>query len=533
MGSSIPLPALDLKPPAPQPNPMEQYGNLLQLKNMVQEQPVRQQILQQQQQSGQLGVQQQQLQLKDQQAMTAAMQQWDGKDVNQLIPLVIKNGASATAVMGLKSKVLEQQQAYSTIAKNDADAGTANMGTMIKKNDLVSGALSPLIDPQQTPDAQLSQAVLSTAQDLQQKGLLDPQHMQAAQHIVQSGNPDQIRQQLSIMQKGLMGQSAQMDMAQKQAAIASDQSTTAKNQAESQYYNQNGGAPGVPAEMMQQADWLKKNPTKGPSDFLLWKLQHTPFAMVMGNQLGGAQNSQALDFVANNYRQTGQMPPELTRSPGTITAVIQRAAQLDAQNGGSGIASNKTTLAADADSLKFLQKNYDNVTAFENTAGKNLDQFLSTAKSVVDSGSPLLNTPLRNISDKMAGSDKIAAFNAARVVGLTEIAKVLNSSNASGVLSDSAREEVEQLITPNATLKQIYAAAGILKQDMSNRQTSYQKQITDIQTRIKNGGGQQQQPSAGGAGMVTVQIPGSPAGQIPASGLQKFKADHPNAQVSQ
>jgi hypothetical protein len=34
-------------------------------------------------------------------------------------------------------------------------------------------------------------------------------------------------------------------------------------------------------------------------------------------------------------------------------------------------------------------------------------------------------------------------------------------------------------------------------------------------------------------GMVTVQIPGMPPGKIPASALQKFKADHPNAQVSQ
>lgn len=36
-----------------------------------------------------------------------------------------------------------------------------------------------------------------------------------------------------------------------------------------------------------------------------------------------------------------------------------------------------------------------------------------------------------------------------------------------------------------------------------------------------------------GSGMVTVQIPGSPPGQIPAAALAKFKADHPNAKVSQ
>jgi hypothetical protein len=51
--------------------------------------------------------------------------------------------------------------------------------------------------------------------------------------------------------------------------------------------------------------------------------------------------------------------------------------------------------------------------------------------------------------------------------------------------------------------------------------------------------GQSQQgnyPQGGNApqrGMVTVQIPGHPPGQIPSANLTKFKQDHPNAQVSQ
>jgi hypothetical protein len=44
-------------------------------------------------------------------------------------------------------------------------------------------------------------------------------------------------------------------------------------------------------------------------------------------------------------------------------------------------------------------------------------------------------------------------------------------------------------------------------------------------------------PAQGGnapqRGMVTVQIPGHPPGQIPSANLTKFKQDHPNAQVSQ
>ena len=85
-------------------------------------------------------------------------------------------------------------------------------------------------------------------------------------------------------------------------------------------------------------------------------------ALVMGNMLGGgqggSQGSPALDFAAENYRKTGQMPPELARSPGTITAIIQRAAQLDQQQGGGGIASNKADFEANKKSLDNLQKNF-------------------------------------------------------------------------------------------------------------------------------------------------------------------------------
>lgn len=153
-------------------------------------------------------------------------------------------------------------------------------------------------------------------------------------------------------------------------------------------------------------------------------------------------------------------------------------------NGAPNVAANRAVYGADAGSLKSLQKNMDQVTAFENTAGKNLDQFLATAKGVVDSGSPLINKPLRSVAAQVAGSPNQAAFEAARNTALTEIAKVLNSSNASGVLSDSARSEVSALIGKDATLAQIYSAANILKNDMANRHQAYQGQINDIQGRL-------------------------------------------------
>ena len=99
--AGIPLPALDVRPPAAPPNQLEQLGQILGLKNAIQNAPLQNQALQQQVQAGSMENQQRQVQLQDQQAVTKAMQQWDGKDLNALPTLVLKNGGSGMAVMGL------------------------------------------------------------------------------------------------------------------------------------------------------------------------------------------------------------------------------------------------------------------------------------------------------------------------------------------------------------------------------------------------------------------------------------------------
>jgi hypothetical protein len=72
------------------------------------------------------------------------------------------------------------------------------------------------------------------------------------------------------------------------------------------------------------------------------------------------------------------------------------------------------------------------------------------------------------------------------------------------VLSDSARQEVSELIGKDATFKQITKAAGILKQDMANRHQSYQMQIQDIQGRM----GSKAAPAAAKGGDAFAQFGG-------------------------
>lgn len=140
--------------------------------------------------------------------------------------------------------------------------------------------------------------------------------------------------------------------------------------------------------------------------------------------------------------------------------------------------------AADKGSQVALQKQRDAVGAFEQTALANLNLFLGAAAKIPDTGVPWANTPLRLLSDKVAGSANMAAVNAARQVANNEIAKVTSNPTLSGQLSDSARHEVMSYNPENATFKQTQAVATVLKQDMANRRISLDAGLREIKGRI-------------------------------------------------
>ena len=207
-----------------------------------------------------------------------------------------------------------------------------------------------------------------------------------------------------------------------------------------------------------------------------------------------------VDFHARAYLQGVPLP---NLGMGTSGArlrqqVLGRAADLAH---GETLAASRAEGQSDAGSLKRLVPQLDAVQAFENTANANLDLMLNTAKPLIDSGSPWINKPLREVETAGFGDKELAAYRAARQVAVTEIAKVTNNPSLSGQLSDTARKEVMGLIPEEATLGQVYSVAKILKQDMANRRNALIEQRTEIIRRM--GGG----PTA---------APGAPAAPVPA-----------------
>lgn len=490
---SIPLPALDVKTPQ-QPDILQKFGQLAALRNAQQEYqqraamaPLQQQQAQQSIQSGQLGIQQQQQALKDQQAMTAAMHDWDGKDVNSLIPLVIKNGASAQAVMGLKSKVLEQQQTYSKIAADDATTGAKNLETMKGKNDMIAGALGNVVN---MPDDQLAQGLVQTAQDLVKNGLIDPQHAQVAAQLAQSGDPAKIRQQLGLMQKGLMSESQQMEAAQKQA-------TTAKDQAELDFYKKNGGAPGVPVAAQQQADWLQKHPGKGPADFAVAQAAskagaeeaaRLPGEMRLAAQrqaLSQGDPNQAAQLLVNGDATLSEL-----KARGSTPDFIART--LFAANKMSGGKYN----AQEADAQFKVAQSPAQVQFFGSAnsliaKGGTLDQLAEAAKDIPQNQIPVFNS-IEDAAKAATGSGPIAKYASLLVGVADDYSKVMGG----GTGSDASRAQGFKLAAASASPAQragsiegIRGAVGSQTRERIGKNPILQRMYGDVVQQAAPSGG--------------------------------------------
>jgi hypothetical protein len=397
----------------------------------------------------------------------------------------LKHGGSANAVFSTKNQILTYQKTLADKTKEDLENEKAQGDVIAQHIDNVKAM----------PPEKQAQGFSDAVQDLVNRGYLQPQQAQGLQYQ----GPDQ----LDTLEKTFLGHNAVIEQNLKQQQTTTSAAEGEKAQLEANALKQFGGMTGPMIEArylsIQQAKNTGKPVTADDQAFAkAYERNKTLVPQFNLNMQGSLLDQQALNLAAQNYLQTGQMPQGM-RSPGMSASIIRQAGNLAAQNPDmANLAANRASYEANTHSLQSLQKNVDQVTAFENTAGKNLDQFISTAKKVVDSGSPWINKPLRAIDQGALGSADLAAYNAARQTAVNEIAKVLNSSNATGVTSDAARNEVNSLIGPDATLAQVYSASKILRQDMENRRISYGHQIDDIKGRL--GTPQQQtqqgQPSA-------------------------------------
>ncbi len=203
---------------------------------------------------------------------------------------------------------------------------------------------------------------------------------------------------------------------------------------------------------------------------------------------GGASpddlSPQALEDFATQLHTTGQMPPGLGMGKSAAALRVKIANRAAELYGGTDLGGVKAGYKADTTSLTAQQKLADSVGSFESTARKNLKTFLDQADKAADTGSPLFNAPYREFRSRVLGDPTLSGFEAARQTAATEIAKVLQGSTGGGGLTEGARNEVEKLFSPDATVGQLRQAAKVLLADLDNRKKALADQIKETRTRM-------------------------------------------------
>lgn len=201
-----------------------------------------------------------------------------------------------------------------------------------------------------------------------------------------------------------------------------------------------------------------------------------------------ALDPQTVDYIAEQYRRTGKMPPlgYGTASVGLRSQVLARAAQMNHDEGGSpsdDIAAQAYLKAGTSGLTKVV--GYRNmVESFEQTADKNADMALSMMdKGAGPSGSPILNRWVQYGRKEIAGDPDVTAFNAALTTFKNEYAKIMSGQTGAAGTSDSARAEADELINNSMTPDQIRKTIQTMKMEMENRRTS----LIDQENKVREG----------------------------------------------
>ena len=210
--SSIPLPALDIRPPQ-QPDMMGDMSKLMTLRSLM-----GQQQLQQQQ------IQEGQLRLQDQQVLRSSAKglDWTQPDTfSKWITNAQQNGVSPQTLSQLS---LQRAQYQEQLAKTD----TATLAAEKDRNNQLQGhidAIKGITDPAKRAQAAQTQASQIISGNL----VKDPQMMQHIQAIAQ-GQVVPSDDDLTMMENGLTDHNTQIEQRLKQAETAKNATEAALNQ---------------------------------------------------------------------------------------------------------------------------------------------------------------------------------------------------------------------------------------------------------------------------------------------------------------
>lgn len=230
----------------------------------------------------------------------------------------------------------------------------------------------------------------------------------------------------------------------------------------------------------------------------------------MANASANMLTPEGQDLAAQEYLNTGKLPPGLGRASAGINAkIVSRAAEMAAANGNDAQAAslNRAAFKSAQTGLTALTKQRTLVGAFERTALKNLEIAVEESGKVDRTGVPAVNRWLLAGKKNLTGDVEVGRFNAALTSALNEYAKVLSGATGAAGISDAARREAEELLSTASTPEQVVGIVEIMKREMANREAGFAEQEAQLKETMSGRPAVGVAPAEKGAPIA----PGSPA----------------------
>lgn len=217
-----------------------------------------------------------------------------------------------------------------------------------------------------------------------------------------------------------------------------------------------------------------------------WLQEPQPVNVHVGAQPGSTDLDDAtLAFMADRVLAGGDEPAFGSGTQGAIarqrfqTALAKAAAAQGIS--GEELVRRRMKQKAEAGAASALQKTFETTEAFSEKAVADLGNLNAVMSKIPDSNIPVVNWFTRGLA-RQTGDTDMSAFDTYRRSVATEFARIISSING-GVLTDSARHEVDILVNPNASVAQIQSSINALKAEAANRHAAYSDRLDDIYSR--------------------------------------------------
>jgi hypothetical protein len=199
---------------------------------------------------------------------------------------------------------------------------------------------------------------------------------------------------------------------------------------------------------------------------------------------------EAIDYVAQQYISTGQLPPlgMGKAAAATRTKIINRAQAIEAETGATGQEAvvRHATVKAATSSLAALTKTTSMVESFENTAKKNADLMLELApKGGGQTKMPVVNRWLQAGRKHIAGDADVANFDIALGTFADEYAKIVSGATGAQGSTDASRREAYERLSKYATQGQLQGGIATMKREMANRIDSLHEEKAALEATIR------------------------------------------------